>query len=155
MRDITKEILQNKVLIATLFSWAVAQGLKVLLGVIKYRKFNFRWILETGGMPSAHTASVVALAVCIGKELGFSSGVFALSSIFALITMFDAQTWRRSIGSQARILNKIMIDIHSKKKIEDTKLRELVGHTPIEVFVGAIIGIVVPILFYRLNYCFY
>ena len=75
--------------------------------------------------------------------------LFALSILFALITMFDAQTWRRSIGAQAKILNEIMDDLHEKKKIGEDRLRELVGHTPIEVLIGGIVGAVVTLLFYR------
>ncbi len=127
----------------------VAQGLKILLGVIKYKKFNFYWLLGTGGMPSTHSAAVVSLVVCMGKELGLSSPFFAMSVLFALITMFDAQTWRRSIGVQAKILNGIMEDLQENKKIKEDKLRELVGHTPIEVFMGGIIGIIITLMFYK------
>ena len=141
-------IFSNKVIAITLLSWLVAQGIKIARGVWKEKRFNFYWILRTGGMPSAHSAAVVALAFSLGKETGFSSPLFALSAIFALITMFDAQTWRRSIGVQASILNKIMDDIHEKRKIEENRLRELVGHTPIEVFAGALIGVVIPFVFY-------
>jgi acid phosphatase family membrane protein YuiD len=143
------QILQNKFLWIVLGSSLMAQVIKIALGVCKERKFNFYWLLGTGGMPSSHSAGVVSLAVCIGKELGFSSAFFAFSVVFAFITMFDAQTWRRSIGVQARILNKMMEDIQEKKKIEEDRLRELVGHTPVEVFVGALIGIVIPLIFLK------
>jgi len=142
------EIFKNKPLWLTLLSWAIAQGIKVVIGLVREKKFNFYWILRTGGMPSAHSAAVCSLAVSIGKERGFSSPLFALVALFALITMFDAQTWRRSIGVQARILNRIMEDIHKTGKIEEERLKELVGHTPFEVFVGALIGILVTFIFY-------
>jgi len=142
------EIFRNKPLWLTLLSWAIAQGIKVVIGLIKEKKFNFYWILRTGGMPSAHSAAVCSLSVSIGKETGFSSPLFALVALFALITMFDAQTWRRSIGVQARILNRIMEDIHKRGKIEEERLKELVGHTPFEVFVGALIGILITFIFY-------
>jgi hypothetical protein len=100
-------------------------------------------------MPSSHSAAVVSLAICIGKGLGFNSPFFALSTIFALVTMFDAQTWRRSVGAQAKILNRMMGDLQENKKPIDERLRELVGHTPIEVFVGAIVGVVVALLLYK------
>jgi hypothetical protein len=141
-------IFKNKTLWITLLSWCTAQGIKITIGLIKEKKFNFYWILRTGGMPSAHSAAVVALAYSLGKEVGFSSPFFALSCIYALITMFDAQTWRRSIGVQARILNRIIEDIHEKKKIGEDRIKELMGHTPIEVFVGAIIGVIIPFIFY-------
>lgn len=124
----------------------VAQFIKIILGLIKRRKFSFYWLLSTGGMPSAHSAGVVSLSVCVGKKLGFSSSFFAFAVVFAFITMFDAQTWRRSIGVQAKILNSIMQDLHKRKKVEEYKIRELMGHTPVEVFVGALIGVVVPLI---------
>lgn len=149
MTELWHEVIKNRVLWITLTAWFFAQGLKVVIGLIRERRFNFVWILRTGGMPSAHSAAVCALAFSLGKEIGFSSPFFALAAIFALITMFDAQTWRRSIGVQARILNNIMVDIQEKKRVGDDKLRELVGHTPIEVLVGALIGISIPLLVYR------
>lgn len=142
-------IFKNKALGVILLSWAVAQGSKILLGVIKERKFNFYWILGTGGMPSSHSAGVTSLAVCMGKELGFASPVFAFSTIFAFITMFDAQTWRLSVGVQARLLNRIMDDLQTKKKVEEKKLKELIGHTPFQVFVGLLIGLIIPLILYR------
>jgi acid phosphatase family membrane protein YuiD len=100
-------------------------------------------------MPSAHAASVATLATAVGLKEGFSSSLFALSAIVALIAMFDAQTWRRSIGIQARILNNIMDDVYAGRKVEEEKLRELIGHTPIEVFVGGLLGILVAFALYQ------
>jgi acid phosphatase family membrane protein YuiD len=148
MEGFWQGLLKNKVFWITNVSWITAQGMKILLGLVKEKKFNFNWILRTGGMPSAHSAAVAALALSLGKELGFSSPLFALSSFFALLTMFDAQTWRRSIGAQAHILNRMIDDLQSKKKIREGRLKELAGHTPTEVFVGALIGIIVTLLFY-------
>ncbi|MFH1771704.1 MAG: divergent PAP2 family protein [Candidatus Omnitrophota bacterium] len=148
MEGFWPSLLKNKALWVVLLSWMFAQGLKIAIGAVKERRFNFYWLLGTGGMPSSHSAAVVSLAFCMGKEIGFSSPFFALSTIFALVTMFDAQTWRRSIGVQARILNRMIEDLQVRKKIEEHRLRELVGHTPIEVFVGALIGIIIPLLFY-------
>jgi len=150
MESFWTELLHNKILWATNISWACAQGLKVLIGFIYEHKFNFNWLMRTGGMPSAHSAAVAALAVSSGKELGFSSPFFAITCVYALIMMFDAQTWRRSVGVQAKILNKIMDDLHARKKVHDSRLKEILGHTPIEVFVGALIGIFIPILVYRI-----
>ncbi|MDD5584153.1 MAG: divergent PAP2 family protein [Candidatus Omnitrophica bacterium] len=149
MEQFWGELLKNRVLWVTLLTWVITQGLKITLATIREKRFNFYWVLSTGGMPSSHSAGVVSLAVCIGKQNGFCSSLFALGCIFALVTMFDAQTWRRSVGVQARILNRIMDDLQEHKKITDNKLKELMGHTPTEVFVGALIGIVVPLLFYR------
>ena len=142
-------ISKNKAFWAITFSAIAAQGLKIVLGIIKEKRFNFYWLLGTGGMPSTHSAAVVSLVVCISKELGSSSPFFALSVLFALITMFDAQTWRRSIGFQAKILNKIMVDFQEGKKIREDRLRELVGHTPIEVLMGALVGVAITFMLYR------
>lgn len=139
----------NKSLWALVFSAVIAQGLKIGIGVLRHRKFDFYWLLGTGGMPSAHSAAVISLVISMGRELGVNSPFFSLSILFALITMFDAQTWRRSIGFQAKILNRMMEDLQEGKSITDTRLRELVGHTPVEVFVGALVGIVVTCVLYN------
>ncbi len=144
-----KELFSNRILWATLYSWIIAQVIKICLNIIRERRFNFSWLITTGGMPSAHSASVATLATYIGLKEGFNSGIFAVSVIIALIAMFDAQTWRRSIGIQAKILNTIVEDLYKGKKVEEEKLRELIGHTPIEVFIGALLGILVAFIFYR------
>ena len=151
MVNFWEEIVKNRTLWIVFLSGATAQGLKIIIGSFRKRKFNFSWLVDTGGMPSSHSAAVVSFAVCMGKELGYSSPFFALGVLFALITMFDAQTWRRSIGFQAKILNHMMDDLQKKKKIEENRLRELVGHTPIEVFIGALIGAIVTIAFYKIG----
>ncbi|MDP2923607.1 MAG: divergent PAP2 family protein [Candidatus Omnitrophota bacterium] len=148
MQEFWEGLLKNKVFWVTNAGWFAAQSLKIILGLFREKKFNFNWLLRTGGMPSAHSSAVAALTFSLGKELGFSSPIFALSCFFALLTMFDAQTWRRSIGVQAKILNRMIEDFHNKKKIKDDRLKELAGHTPIEVFVGALLGAIIAMLFY-------
>jgi hypothetical protein len=143
-----REIFHNKILIITLTVWGLAQCIKVFLGVVRERRFNFRWFIGTGGMPSSHAAGATALATTIGLERGFSSVIFALAAVFALVTMFDAQGVRRATGQQAEILNRIMEDIYWKGKIESNRLAELIGHTPIQVVIGSIIGCFMSIIFY-------
>lgn len=140
------EIFKNKVLNVTIFAWFAAQTIKVLLGVIREKRFNFRWFIGTGGMPSAHTAGSAALATACGMRFGFGSGIFAIAAMFALVTMFDAQGVRRATGKQAAILNKIIEDFYSKGRTEQERLIELIGHTPIEVIIGAIIGSLLAII---------
>ncbi len=147
MREIAGGIVHNHVLMVTLLAWAIAQSIKVALGVLRTKRFDFRWFIGTGGMPSAHAAGSSALAVIIGLEYGFGTVVFALAAVFAMVTMFDAQGVRRSTGRQAAILNKVLDDIYWKGKIEEDRLKELIGHTPIEVFMGSIIGILLAIIF--------
>jgi len=149
MSEIISGILSNHVLMVTLLAWAIAQTLKVSLGVLRTKRFDFRWFIGTGGMPSAHAAGSSALAAIIGFDYGFHTALFALASVFAIVTMFDAQGVRRSTGKQASILNKILDDIYWKGKIEETQLKELIGHTPVEVMMGSIIGILLAIILQR------
>ena len=140
----------NKILIITLSIWAIAQCIKVLLGIVREKRFNFKWFIGTGGMPSSHAAGATALATTCGLHLGFDSPIFAITAVFALVTMFDAQGVRRSTGQQAEILNKILDDIYWKGKTDSERVKEFLGHTPIQVFVGAIIGCLLAIIFYNL-----
>ncbi len=146
MPDIFREFAQNKILITTLSAWVIAQAFKVLIGVIRQKKFDFRWFVGTGGMPSAHAAGASCLSMAIGLEYGFDSVYFALAASFAVVVMFDAQGVRRASGRQARILNKITEDIYWRGRIQDTRLRELIGHTPVEVIVGFLLGITIALL---------
>lgn len=148
MHPIIHGISHNKILVITLTVWALAQCIKVFLGVLREKRFDFRWFIGTGGMPSSHAAGATALATTVGMENGFDSVIFALAAVFALVTMFDAQGVRRATGQQAGILNKIMEDIHWKGKIEPTQLVELIGHTPIQVLIGSVVGCVLSLLFY-------
>lgn len=132
----------------SLLAWVVAQSSKVVLGIIREKKFNFRWFIGTGGMPSSHAAGATALATSCGLNMGFESTIFALAAVFAIVTMFDAQGVRHSTGKQAELLNKIMDDIYWQGKIEEARLKELIGHTPVEVFAGAILGFFIAIIFY-------
>ena len=148
--DILKTIILNKILMITITVWTIAQGVKVLLGVIEERRFNFKWFIGTGGMPSSHAAGATALATTCGLDKGFDSHIFALATVFALVTMFDAQGVRRDTGKQAELLNKIMDDIYFRGKIESEKLKELIGHTPIQVLMGALMGLFLAMyLYYR------
>ena len=143
-----KDISHNKILIITLTVWAIAQTIKVVLGVIQEKRFNFRWFIGTGGMPSSHAAGVTALATTVGLEYGFTSGIFAVASVFALITMFDAQGVRRAAGVQAGILNMIMEDMYWKGRIDSKRLAELIGHSPFQVFVGLFLGLSLAVMLY-------
>jgi acid phosphatase family membrane protein YuiD len=130
-------------------SWVIAQTLKVTIGIIRERRFDFRWFVGTGGMPSTHAAGVSCLATAVGLEYGFDSVYFAIAVVFTIVVMFDAQGVRRATGRQAGILNKIMDDIYWRGRIQEDQLRELIGHTPVEVIIGAILGIFVAFLGYK------
>jgi acid phosphatase family membrane protein YuiD len=120
--------------------------IKVSIGVIREKKFDFRWFVGTGGMPSSHATGASCLATAIGLEYGFNSVYFALAASFAIVVMFDAQGVRRASGRQARILNKVMEDIYWQGRIKENRLRELIGHTPIEVIIGFCLGIIIAII---------
>ncbi|MBF0522793.1 MAG: divergent PAP2 family protein [Candidatus Omnitrophica bacterium] len=143
-------IFHNKILMITLLVWGIAQSVKVILGVIREKRFNFKWLIGTGGMPSSHAAGASALALTCGLEAGFTSIIFALATVFALVTMFDAQGVRRSAGEQAAILNQILDDMYWKGKIESNRLIELIGHTPLQVLIGSILGIILSYIFYKI-----
>lgn len=143
-------IFDNKILLSTLYVWAIAQGIKVVLGVFREKRFNFKWFIGTGGMPSSHAAGVTALATSCGIYVGWASVEFALAAAFAIVTMFDAQGVRRSAGQQAAILNHILDDMYWKGKVEANRLKELIGHTPLQVIIGALLGIGLAHFFYRI-----
>lgn len=134
------QLSQNRVFTATVISWLTAQIIKILIAVIRERRFNFKWLMGTGGMPSSHCAATAALATTLGLEYGFHTGIFAIGLGFAIVTMFDAQSARRAVGKQAEILNKMVEDIYFKKPIKEERLIELIGHTPVQVLAGAILG---------------
>jgi acid phosphatase family membrane protein YuiD len=146
MKEIFLQIIKNKILMTTLSAWIIAQTVKVTIGIIRQKKFDFRWFVGTGGMPSSHAAGASCLATAVGLEYGFNSVYFALAAAFALVVMFDAQGVRRASGRQARILNKITEDIYWQGRIEESRLRELIGHTPFEVIVGFLLGVLIAII---------
>ncbi len=136
-------VLQNHILVVSLIACFLSQGIKVVIDVIVHRKFNFRVFVSTGGMPSAHSALVGALATGIGQTMGWSSPEFAIACLFAIIVMYDAAGVRQAAGKQARILNQIMDEFLSHEDFNEERLKELLGHTPIQVFVGLMLGIAV------------
>ena len=131
----------NKVFLSWLVACLVAQGIKVVVGVVRESRFDFRWMIGTGGMPSTHAAGVTALSVAVGMQLGFNSTLFAVVVAFTVITLFDAQGVRRWSGRQAQILNRILEDIYFKRRIQEQRLKELMGHTPVEVLAGMGVGL--------------
>ncbi len=144
------QIGRNRVFIATVCAWATAQVIKVILGVRREKRFNFKWLFSSGGMPSSHVSMSTCLTTSIGMYYGFDSGLFIMALAFASVTMFDAQGVRRHSGKQAEILNRMLEDIYAHKGLQEKRLKELVGHTPVEVYVGVFIGIVIGIVCYRL-----
>ena len=143
------EFSKNYIFGTTVAAWVIAQLIKVILGVFREKRFNFRWFIGTGGMPSSHAAGVSALSTSIGVSYGFDSALFAVTLVFTLVVLFDSQGVRFSTGKMAGVLNKMLDDIYWKKRLDDKQLKEFLGHTPIEVFAGIALGIVVSLLLYR------
>jgi len=131
-------------------AWMVAQTAKMILEVSRDRRLDFSVLVSTGGMPSAHSAMVSALAFSIGLREGFSSPLFAVTLAFACIVMFDAQSVRQAAGHQARLLNQIVEELFKEHHLSQQKLAELLGHTRLEVFAGLITGILTALLIHRL-----
>jgi acid phosphatase family membrane protein YuiD len=142
------QIGRNRIIWATFLAWFTAQALKVLIGYFREKRFNFKWLFRSGGMPSSHSALSMCLTTSIGLYYGFDSGLFAVSLGFTVVTMFDAQGVRRHSGRQAIILNKILDDIYAHRGVQEARLKELVGHTQVEVYAGALLGIVTALLCY-------
>ena len=142
------QFFHNNVVVITFFGWFIAQVIKVAIGVITEKRFNFKWFVGTGGMPSSHVAGVTAMVSSVAIYEGVSTALFGVTLMFAIVVICDAQGVRRSTGQQAEILNKIMDDIYLKKEIPDDRLKELIGHTPIQVLAGILVGLAVALTFH-------
>lgn len=141
------DILNNQVLLVAIIACLAAQLSKLIVELTKNRKFNLRVLVTTGGMPSAHSAFVGALAVGVGQTVGWASPEFAIAFIFAVIVMYDAAGVRQAAGKQARILNQIIDELFSQgKEFNEDRLKELLGHTPFQVIVGLSMGIAISCL---------
>jgi len=133
-------------LLAPLVAWTIAQAAKVLLTSYRQRRLNLRVLAETGGMPSSRSAIVMGLTTAVGKYAGVTSAPFAIALIFTFVVMYDAAGLRRAAGRQAEVLNRLVEDLVHMRGVQEQRLRELLGHTPMEVIVGALIGLVVGLI---------
>lgn len=141
-------MLFNPIFEIAFIAWFIAQFLKVIFDLIRYRHLDFSRMVGAGGMPSSHTAFVTALTTSVGRVSGWDSPELAISLVFSLIIMYDAAGVRRAAGKQARILNQIMDHLQHGGKLntEKEKLKELLGHTPIEVLAGAVLGVIAALI---------
>lgn len=140
------ELLANRVLIAGVIGWASAQIIKTIIYAFMYKKIDLTRLVGDGGMPSAHSATVTSVAMAAGFESGFSSPLFAVAAFFAFITMHDASGVRLETGKQAKAINDIFVllsDMMEDVKTPEQKLKELVGHTKLQVFAGCALGLIV------------
>jgi uncharacterized protein len=135
-----------KFILAPVVAWAIAQAAKVILTSMRQRRLNLRVLAETGGMPSSHAAIVMGMSTAIGKYAGVSSAAFAIALIFSFVVMYDAAGLRRAAGRQAEVLNRLVEDLVHMRGMQEQRLRELLGHTPVEVVVGALLGVGVGLI---------
>ena len=141
-------IFHNHVLYAALIGWFMAQALKIPIYYVVERKWDWSRFSGSGGMPSSHTAMVVASSIMIGALNGFDSAVFAAAVVFSSVVMYDATGVRRETGRQAVIINRILQDVLiNGRPISNVELKELVGHKPTEVAAGALLGIVIATVY--------
>lgn len=135
-----QSLFSNKAIVIPVTAWFVAQLIKVLSVIIKERKLDFTRFVGSGGMPSSHSAFIVSLSTVIGKNMGWDSMEFGIAVAISLIVMYDAAGVRRAAGKQAEVLNKMLYSFKNKINFEG-KLKELLGHSPLEVTMGALLGI--------------
>lgn len=141
------DFIQNKYIYIPILLWFGIQLFKLLYDLVTTKKFNFKRILGAGGMPSSHSVVVTSLATLIGKNIGVGTPMFAMALIFAFVVMYDAAGVRRAAGKQARLLNKI-VETPGLSGLEvSERLVEVLGHTPLQVVVGAVIGVVAGLIF--------
>lgn len=148
MKEIIVSLLSNFTFMVVAISWFFAQTIKVVIYRFQEGKWIFWHFFEAGGMPSAHSAAVTALTLGVGLTMGWHTSLFTACLVFALIVMYDATGVRRAAGKQAEILNKVVEDIYSTGKVRIEKLKEILGHDPVEVLAGAGLAILVTFFTY-------
>ena len=141
-------IFSNKIIGCALMAWFAAQALKVLIDLLLKRKLNIGRMIGSGGMPSSHSAMVTALVVAVGRTEGAASVLFAICAVLAAIVMYDAAGVRRETGEQAKIINQMVENWIDDDTDFGRELKELVGHTPLEVFAGAALGIAIGFIMF-------
>ncbi|MEK9150103.1 MAG: divergent PAP2 family protein [Candidatus Desantisbacteria bacterium] len=137
-----QELIRSPMFLAPFLAWIAAQLIKTLIFALKYKRFDFRGLLKTGGMPSSHSSGTVALTTAVGRIEGWTSPIFIVTLVFTFIIMNDAAGVRRSAGQQARVLNKMLED----GRVDAERVKEFLGHTPIEVMVGGVLGAIIGVL---------
>ncbi|MGB7087299.1 MAG: divergent PAP2 family protein [Phormidesmis sp.] len=138
------QIFENHVLWVALVACITAQALKLVVEFAQHRAINPKVLVETGGMPSAHSALVTALACGVGQTIGWNTPAFAVTSVFAVIVMYDAAGVRQAAGKQAKVLNQILDELFQENsEFNQDRLKELLGHTPFQVIVGSALGVII------------
>src|SRR5919202_1058947 len=136
------QLFENDILMVSAVAWALAQVSKMLIYLLREGEIKARYLATAGGMPSSHSALVTALATRVGMQYGVNSGLFAVAAIFAAVVLFDAAGGRGGGRHQARIINRMLEEVIEYQRFNEKRLLELLGHTPFEVFVGLLLGLV-------------
>jgi uncharacterized protein len=142
------QLFSNPILVPTAIAWVLAQLIKLVLTLIFQRKLDLVRLFGSGGMPSSHSASVTCAATMAGLLGGFHSAIFGIATVIALVVMYDAAGVRRAAGKQAKLLNELIENYFAEHYINEKKLKELLGHTPVEVLAGSILGIAIAIVYF-------
>lgn len=145
--NVTKSFWGNYMLISGIFGWLSAQTIKIFTNLFVKKKLDLRMFFANGGMPSSHSSTVVALSIAAAIQYGFGSAPFAISGILAVIVMNDAFGVRWQAGKQAQVINKMIVELFQNTDQFDIKLKEIIGHTPFQVFMGGVLGFVVALVY--------
>lgn len=143
-------LLSNRVLLPALTAWSLAQLIKFPLEYVRLRKWNWRIMFSTGGMPSSHSALMAGITYAIGLNEGFDTSIFALSLAMAMVVIYDATGIRRQAGKHAAIINVIVSELAAGHPLKEEQLREVLGHTPLQAIGGILLGIGISHLFWVL-----
>ena len=147
--EYVNQLISNKILVGGLIGWASAQILKTIIFLLVNKKFQLERLFGDGGMPSGHSATVSAMALLTGYECGFNSALFAVATIVAIVVMHDAMGVRLETGKQAKVINEMtefLEKLSGTDLSNEEKLKEFVGHTPLQVVMGSILGIIVALV---------
>lgn len=146
--NLLRDFAANRVLLCSVAAWFAAQLIKIIIKAVIEKKLDLSLIMSSGGMPSSHSATVCALCVAVAKLFTLSSPEFAIASVFSFIVMYDAAGVRRAAGEHAKIINRIVQDIaNGNNQYMEKNLKELIGHTPLQVSMGALLGVAVGLIF--------
>jgi acid phosphatase family membrane protein YuiD len=143
MRAAMQSVFSNHILIPALIAWGLAQSIKVPLDFLSTRRWNWALLFSVGGMPSSHSALVASTAHAIGLHVGFDSPLFALAVVVAVVVIYDATGIRRQAGIHAEIINSMINDLAAGHPLKEEQLREVLGHTPIQVLAGTLLGLAI------------
>nr|WP_307990387.1 divergent PAP2 family protein [uncultured Niameybacter sp.] len=146
MRQFT-ELFNNSLLMVALLSWFIAQVLKVIITLVNEHRLDFKKLVSSGGMPSSHSAISTSLAIGVGQLHGYDSALFAIAAVLSFIVMYDAANVRLEAGKQAALLNRIIDVLQDPNVTLEVRLKELLGHTPLQVLAGAVLGVAMGLIF--------